>query len=261
MVKRGGCSFTRKAEMVGKAGYDGLVVFNGDSADEKLMRMPAQRNFKTKELVPIDFEGQAVMIDSKNGDLLLAAMLTAGETESSGSVDEFGLKVVLRADECSAHADTMTQSFSSWTDALDTPKENIFDFHGRFAEEIERNKKITIELLSKQKITPNVYLFMWNGNIHSRRLPVMIAKFGEIDRSVLQKEPPSRIIFGIPDDGCDDRGFSNRVKGAWVIVKRGGCSFVDKARTVQKVGGTAIVVLNTRKKPYLFEMPMGPEGL
>ena len=45
-----------------------------------------------------------------------------------------------------------------------------------------------------------------------------------------------------------------------MIVKRGGCSFVDKARNVQKVGGTAIIVLNTRKKPYLFEMPMGPEG-
>ena len=78
MVKRGGCAFTRKAEMVEKAGYDGIVVFNGDGANEQLMRMPAQRNFKTKEIVPIKFNGQGIMIDSLNGDLLLTAMLTAG---------------------------------------------------------------------------------------------------------------------------------------------------------------------------------------
>jgi len=243
------------------------------------MRMPAQRNFKTKEIVPIKFNGQGIMIDSLNGDLLLTAMLTAGvsgagvvsgagtsatEEIPSASVAEIGMKVIIRADECAAHADTLIESLSSssWSEILDTPtaKENIFNFHGRFAEEIEKNMKNTMELLQKNKIIPNVYLFMWNGNIHSRKLPVMVATFGEIDRSMLQNVPPSRIILGVPEDGCDDRGFSNRVKGAWVIVKRGGCSFVDKARNVQKVGGTAIIILNTRKKPYLFEMPMGPEG-
>ena len=35
---------------------------------------------------------------------------------------------------------------------------------------------------------------------------------------------------------------------------------MEKARNIQKVGGTAGLLLNTRKKPYLFEMPVGPEG-
>ena len=92
---------------------------------------------------------------------------------------------------------------------------------------------------------------------YSRELPVAVGGFGEMDRKKLNEIAPSRIVMGVPEDGCDEKGFSNNVKGAWVIVKRGGCSFLEKARTIQRVGGILGILLNTRKKPYLFEMPHG----
>ena len=53
---------------------------------------------------------------------------------------------------------------------------------------------------------------------------------------------------GDPITGCDEKGFSVNVRNALVFVIRGGCSFEEKARRIQQIGGRAAVVINTRGK-------------
>ena len=262
MVKRGACPFTKKAETIEKAGYNGIILFNND-LNQELIRMPAKRNFKTKEIIPINFNGHAVMIDSMNGALLHTSILT-GSTPTKQLF--LNMQGIFKTNECISHQLEMFATPSIWMKKIDQTTElqknkniKFTDTQGNTRDVVKDNEK-SLAMIEKSNVVPDGHLIMWNGNKHSRTLPVVIAGFGEIDYQKLIHLPPSRVILGIPEDGCDDKGFSNSVKGAWVIVKRGGCSFVEKVRNIQNVGGTAALIINTRKKPYLFEMPMGPEG-
>ena len=103
-------------------------------------------------------------------------------------------------------------------------------------------------------------LFLWNGFDHARPLPFKVADFGLTQISELRSLHPSRTVKGNPFDGCDEKGFNVNVRGAFVILERGSCSFVDKVMNVQRVGGIMAIIVNTRKKPYLFSLPKGPNG-
>ena len=63
-----------------------------------------------------------------------------------------------------------------------------------------------------------------------------------------------------PRTACDDKGFSVNVQNSIVVVERGECSFVDKARLIQKVGGIGMVCVNSSPRPRLLMMPAGPDG-
>ena len=71
---------------------------------------------------------------------------------------------------------------------------------------------------------------------------------------------PKRIVIAKPRSACDEKGFSVNVQNSIVIVERGECSFVDKARLIQKVGGIGMVCVNSGPRPRLLTMPAGPDG-
>ena len=196
--------------------------------------------------MPIDFKGQAILINAMNGALIHTSMVSGSTPEQT-----FAMSGVLRSAECLKFNVPTT-----WVDSIHGL--NGIDDSTRNLETVTKAVENTKSLLIQHNIdSPDGYLYMWNGRTYSRELPVAVGGFGEMDRKKLNEIAPSRIVMGVPEDGCDEKGFSNNVKGAWVIVKRGGCSFLEKARTIQRVGGIMGILLNTRKKPYLFEMPQG----
>lgn len=97
-------------------------------------------------------------------------------------------------------------------------------------------------------------LHVWNGQ-RIESFDIMLAQFGHG-----WSHNPVRIVIGNPLSGCDERGFSVNVQNSIVIVERGECSFVDKARLIQKVGGIGMVCVNSMKRPRLLMMPAGPDG-
>ena len=97
-------------------------------------------------------------------------------------------------------------------------------------------------------------LHIWNGQ-RIEHFDVMLGQFG---KNLVTR--PTRIVMGKPSSGCDERGFSVNVQNSIVIVERGECSFVDKARLIQKVGGIGMICVNSMKKPRLLKMPAGPDG-
>eukprot|EP00949_MAST-11_sp_MAST-11-sp1_P003849 g3849.t1 len=69
---------------------------------------------------------------------------------------------------------------------------------------------------------------------------------------------PFRAIIADPISGCDEKGFKQNVKNAFVIVERGNCPFIEKAKIVKTAGGIGLIVINTNKK--MIKMPAGPSG-
>lgn len=87
------------------------------------------------------------------------------------------------------------------------------------------------------------FLHVWGGTKEIMSFEIKKAAFGgELN------DAPVRAIIGDPITGCDEKGFSNNVRNALVFVTRGGCSFEEKARRIQAVGGKGAVVVNTRGK-------------
>ena len=58
---------------------------------------------------------------------------------------------------------------------------------------------------------------------------------------------PVRAVIGDPITACDEKGFANNIRGAYVILQRGGCSFEEKARKVQQTGGRGMIVVDNRR--------------
>ncbi|KAL7292134.1 hypothetical protein TKK_0014209 [Trichogramma kaykai] len=54
----------------------------------------------------------------------------------------------------------------------------------------------------------------------------------------------AKVVLANPSLGCEDIGNAEDVKGAIVVVDRGNCMFIDKARKIQKAGGIAGIVLD-----------------
>ena len=97
-------------------------------------------------------------------------------------------------------------------------------------------------------------LHIWNGQA-IKSFDVAQGGFGKN----WDKEP-KRIVIAKPRSACDEKGFSVNVQNSIVIVERGECSFVDKARLIQKVGGIGMVCVNSGPRPRLLMMPAGPDG-
>ena len=248
LAKRGACTFQKKAENAEVALFGGVIVVNSDT---EIIRMPAQKNFKTKELLPMNFEGQALMIGLEDG-LLLDTAIGAWKTMEGPHVL---LRATLESFECEGAAGLVQASKKQppWPEvATALAIEN--------SETVAAAVETAAITLASSNTKATGEVLLWNGDVHSRPLVMAVADFGLTDLTTLARLRPSRVIIGNPFDGCDERGFSSNVRGAWVIVERGSCSFVDKVRNVQRVGGTMAIVINTRKKPVLFPMPKGPEG-
>ena len=79
---------------------------------------------------------------------------------------------------------------------------------------------------TKFKVQGNLYL--WSGFDSSRPIPFLVADFGMTHLEGFLGIRPARTVKGNPADGCDEKGFSVNARGAWVILERGQCSFVDK---------------------------------
>ena len=87
------------------------------------------------------------------------------------------------------------------------------------------------------------FLYIWAGTSQVLSFEVKKASFGGALTNA-----PIRAIIGDPITGCDEKGFSVNVRNALVFVIRGGCSFEEKVRRIQQIGGKGAVVINTRGK-------------
>ncbi len=54
-----------------------------------------------------------------------------------------------------------------------------------------------------------------------------------------------RLVTADSLNGCDSRQHGPTARGAIIIVRRGGCSFTDKAISAAKVGGKGVIIVNT----------------
>ena len=97
-------------------------------------------------------------------------------------------------------------------------------------------------------------LHIWNGK-STKSFDVAHSGFGSS-----WTNEPKRIVLAEPRTACDGKGFSVNVQNSIVVVERGECSFVDKARLIQKVGGIGMVCVNSSPRPRLLMMPAGPDG-
>eukprot|EP01117_Protostelium_nocturnum_P019222 TRINITY_DN8276_c0_g2_i1.p1 TRINITY_DN8276_c0_g2~~TRINITY_DN8276_c0_g2_i1.p1 ORF type:complete len:832 (+),score=187.80 TRINITY_DN8276_c0_g2_i1:79-2496(+) len=66
-----------------------------------------------------------------------------------------------------------------------------------------------------------------------------------------------KMIMGIPEDGCRPFYNENQMQGKLVIVKRGGCTFVEKVKRVQEAGGVGVIVGNNQVGLNLSTFTMG----
>ncbi|CAM9669839.1 unnamed protein product, partial [Phaeothamnion confervicola] len=57
----------------------------------------------------------------------------------------------------------------------------------------------------------------------------------------------SALVAVEPADGCDEKVFTVRVSSAWVLVRRGGCSFGLKTLAAQRAGARGVVITNTEE--------------
>ena len=87
------------------------------------------------------------------------------------------------------------------------------------------------------------FLHVWSGTDEILSFEIKKAAFGGE-----MNDAPIRAIIGDPITGCDEKGFAVNVRDALVFVIRGGCSFEEKARRIQAIGGKAAVIVNTRGK-------------
>ena len=69
-------------------------------------------------------------------------------------------------------------------------------------------------------------------------------------------DKPYRVVLGHPISGCDVEGFKVQVRDSVVVVERGNCPFINKARNIQRSGGKGMILVDTRKKK-LTRMPGG----
>jgi hypothetical protein len=95
----------------------------------------------------------------------------------------------------------------------------------------------------KHKGQEDGFLNVWAGTDQILSFEMKKATFGgQLNNA------PVRAIIADPITGCDEKGFSVNVRNALVFVIRGGCSFEEKARRIQQIGGMAVAVINTRGK-------------
>jgi len=82
-------------------------------------------------------------------------------------------------------------------------------------------------------------------------LEYLLAHFGT---KVLAPDQSLPIVRAQPPEACDT--IANDVKGKIVLVRRGGCPFVQKAETVQSAGGSVMIVGSLH--PYIVRMGVEP---
>ena len=66
------------------------------------------------------------------------------------------------------------------------------------------------------------------------------------------------LVVGRPGDGC--ARLAAAAAGAVVLLERGGCSFLDKARRVEEAGGVGMLVLQNASHGRLFSMGCTDKG-
>ncbi|XP_058801415.1 ER degradation-enhancing alpha-mannosidase-like protein 3 [Phymastichus coffea] len=70
------------------------------------------------------------------------------------------------------------------------------------------------------------------------------------------KKIAGRVLFAIPTFGCEELRNSEIYKGMIVIVDRGNCMFIDKARILQKAGAIAGIVFDNTPSSSVHNSPM-----
>ena len=98
------------------------------------------------------------------------------------------------------------------------------------------------------------HMDVMRGHLVLFSTPVMIADFsGPPDAC-----NPKRLVWSDPDNGCmlkDDVDYEGH-EGAYVVAKRGGCSFSVKGAVVEEIGGAGLIIVNGDDRRV--EMPIDP---
>lgn len=206
LVGRGECSFADKTAFAQTAGAKGVIVWN--TAND-LLRMPAGwMKFEKEILIKIP-----TVIVTRDSGLALAKIMKR---------DPIHVQIVAKHWEPAGEYQTghcVGNSFS---------KEKVVDTDGTVLTDLAFGEE--------------------GGQIHVVNSPTaliqsdfeyLLGKFGGPRPS-----SPREIVWADPVNACAPLKNADSTKGKFVLAKRGGCAFTDKALFVEKAGGMGAIVIN-----------------
>lgn len=219
LISRGNCSFADKAAYAQTAGAKGVIIMN---SGEDLIRMPAGWiNFPEEILINIPI----VMIRGTSG---------------------IALKKILYRDE--VYAQIVAKHW--------TPEGEYQTGHCAESVLLEEEEDAEVGADGEVEVN-NLELGEEGGQIQLLDNPVgaspgtfeyLTAKFGG-PRPVSSRE----LVWADPQDAC--KPLKNNYLGKFVLAKRGGCPFTQKAENIELAGGFGAVVINNA--PVLVQMAKG----
>ena len=225
VVRRGECFFTSKAINAQYAGAAGIIVI--DREDPMISRADDHNSHSVSALLPLRMPAStedghlvkipAVMISHQAGEMLLRDI----EKSMRSGVPLF-LKLMPenpRKNQCGGFggADLAYETTRSGVRKLEPPFRTE-QAGGRLV--IKQNDT----LLSDLEFATAYFSGSFGSEIKSRHL----------------------LTLARPRNGCSDSTNKKIPKGAVVIAERGECALIDKARLAQKMGASAIIIVNDR---------------
>ena len=274
-ILRGVCNFVVKAKTAKAAGARAAVVLNSAGAKE-IIAMPAGK-FKVDDL-----DGMPVTMSvHRLGDLLRTVALMARRLKlGSGTMKAFfrggnsSCPELVRSSNRSSTGSTghdgnesVTVSSDGSTAQLNATSETPGDIAAAnaalvWSRDLSHVPDGVISMLAgakalknRGKLKPNSgVLYFWDGT-ETVAFGALRADFG---RDVLETAGGPRVVkLAKPISGC--KGSVGTVRGSIIVVERGECPFVNKAKVAQAQGAAAVIVINNSDD--MFPMPAPEEEI
>jgi len=218
LITRGKCSFADKVAFAQQAGAKGVVIINNK---ENLIRMPAGwMKFKGDILIEIP----VVMIRG-----------TAGAA----------LRKVLHR-EPTLYAQFVAKH---WTGDGEYQTGHCAESVLMEEEEVSFDGEVTLNQLELGEEGGRVELIDAGSSGDPTVFEYLLAKFGG-PRPLI----PRQIALADPFNACTPLK-GDKYEGKFVLAKRGGCPFTNKAKIIEDAGGYAAIVMNNA--PVLVQMAKG----
>lgn len=220
IVRRGGCEFLMKALNAAEAGAAGILVIN----------------YEAQPLVAMPMGGGTGAHQSDTGDVGIPAAMMS-------------------------HADGAYLFREIDGEARGEIKGQLF-LHGSCVDEAaveeaaaRRSAELAWDGSSSAEATAvrSGQLIVTGGTMGKQVFEFLTAAFGGMPP--VSEGSAACVLHRLsnPADGCTE--LQTQVHGMWAVVERGGCSFVEKVRNVQRAGAVGVIVLNNEHG--LVHMPAG----
>ena len=250
-VLRGTCNFVVKMRNVQKAGAKAMVVINNQV---KTLAMPSG-NFKVEDL-----KIHAAMAVQDLGDVLSAIQLLAKRLRLGQSVvrgtfvggnSSCEMTAQVKVDDSTAAAAATRGDAQDKSKGVIYQQQSLPDYIQWHATSDDMPPGIGVILGGSGSMKKAVddgrgMLYVWNG-VNTMAFEVMRGSFGSEN---LPKDP-FVLKLASPIHGC--QGTAGNTKRMVIVVERGECPFIKKAKVAQAQNARAVLIINNDEN--LFRMP------